>query len=1352
MKQLQAILLAFLVTLAGAFGARGATTTTTASGGNWNATTSWAGGVVPGNTDAAVILAGASVTVTAGATVGSITFSNNSSSTATLTVNPGITLTVTAGVTNENAATINTSVLIQGAGTLNCASLAVGGTTTPTPASSDFTATLTSTISNLSVSGNLTVKALYNSTQSAANQGTFALASGSATVAGGVVFVTVPLFGPTLTLATGSQNGTLTLSGSTPFTITGGGSSTFTANGTNATVTYSGTAQTVQGATYQNLFLSGSGIKTISGVNVNGTFSMRGTATASAAPTYGAGSTLEYNGSATQTSGPELTANLPNLSINNANGVTVTASPTVSNTLTLASGQLATGANQINLASTAVISGGSSASYVNGSVQKTFTVGNNPFTFPIGDNSSYTPLALSNMSVSTSGSLKANTTSGSHPQFGTSGIDSNRNVNRYWTLTQSGGTFGTYNATFNYPAADVDTNATPALFLARQWTGSTWSAATVSGTPSSTSTTISAQSGFGDFVIGNPWPWYNGAWPYRVAITIDHTKVTGPLTNFPVLINLTNSALQQYAQASGNDLLFTANDGTTKLAHEIENYTNSNGSLVAWVNVPLLSATTDTILYLYYGNPSTTNQQNVAGTWNSGFKAAWHLNNLFTDSTSNHFTGVNTGTLDAAGKISNGRAFVRSNGVDYITITGMMGSSSNLTLSAWINLTTKDTGGAEFISLGDHAALRQDNTGIVGFFYDGGAWHTTPSSTNAAGTGWRYVAYTYGDGGQNQKLYVDGVQIASSAFTNSISYAGLGPNTLIGMHGNGQAGFSFDGTMDEVRVSQTARSSAWLSTEYNNQSSPGTFQRVGTSELVSPTKLAVTSVNGGSSPAVGAAFNVVVQSQDNGGIPQNVKSNTAVSLSLNTGTGALGGTLTGTIPAGTNFVTISGVTYSKAESGVSLTATRTSGDNLTPGSGGSFTVIPGNQSITFPSPGNQTYGVGPIALGATASSGLTVSYSVISGPATVLGNVLTITGAGSVTLQASQTGNASWNAATPVNQTISIAQKTVIGAITANNKTYDTTTTATIATRTLSGVTNSDIVNLSGGAATFADKNAGNGKVVTATGLSLSGANAGNYVLASSSATNTANIAKGALIVTAAGVNKIYNGTTSAAVTLSDNRLAGDVLTTSYATAVFTDPNVGNGKTVNASGISVMGPDSGNYAFNATAATTANITLATLTATANDTNRPYGTPNPVFTVSYNGFVNGESTNVLSGSPAMSSPATTNSPVGTYPIQMTQGTLSSPNYTFTLVDGTLTVLPVPPVLAIQYMADTGGQTNEVVLQGVGITPGSTWNVQASADLLQWTDIGTAQAAVDGTVTFTETNTLSYPTRFYRLSSN
>jgi autotransporter-associated beta strand protein len=91
--------------------------------------------------------------------------------------------------------------------------------------------------------------------------------------------------------------------------------------------------------------------------------------------------------------------------------------------------------------------------------------------------------------------------------------------------------------------------------------------------------------------------------------------------------------------------------------------------------------------------------------------------------------------------------------------------------------------------------------------------------------------------------------------------------------------------------------------------------------------------------------------------------------------------------------------------------------------GGLLNITSGgtSQTITFPNPGTQTYGVSPITLGASAPGG-TVNYTVTSGPATVSGNQLTITGAGSVTVAANQAGNNTVNAAPQVSQTFTVNQ------------------------------------------------------------------------------------------------------------------------------------------------------------------------------------------------------------------------------------------------------------------------------------------------------------------------------------------
>jgi hypothetical protein len=130
----------------------------------------------------------------------------------------------------------------------------------------------------------------------------------------------------------------------------------------------------------------------------------------------------------------------------------------------------------------------------------------------------------------------------------------------------------------------------------------------------------------------------------------------------------------------------------------------------------------------------------------------------------------------------------------------------------------------------------------------------------------------------------------------------------------------------------------------------------------------------------------------------------------------------------------------------------------------------------------------------------------------------------------------------------------------------------------------------------FADKNVGTAKTVTVSGLTLAGSDAGNYLL--TQPTPSASVTNRLLTLTAGGITKTYDGNTSASVTLSDNRVPGDGLTSSYSTAHFADRTVGTGKMVTVNGISISGPDAENYTLSATNATaTAAITPYALTVT-----------------------------------------------------------------------------------------------------------------------------------------------------------
>lgn len=88
----------------------------------------------------------------------------------------------------------------------------------------------------------------------------------------------------------------------------------------------------------------------------------------------------------------------------------------------------------------------------------------------------------------------------------------------------------------------------------------------------------------------------------------------------------------------------------------------------------------------------------------------------------------------------------------------------------------------------------------------------------------------------------------------------------------------------------------------------------------------------------------------------------------------------------------------------------------------SLTNLKGNQTINFPAVPTKTYGDSPFSLQATASSGLPVSFTLISGPASLSGATLTIFAEGNITIRATQSGDANYNAATPIDQTIPVSK------------------------------------------------------------------------------------------------------------------------------------------------------------------------------------------------------------------------------------------------------------------------------------------------------------------------------------------
>jgi len=168
-----------------------------------------------------------------------------------------------------------------------------------------------------------------------------------------------------------------------------------------------------------------------------------------------------------------------------------------------------------------------------------------------------------------------------------------------------------------------------------------------------------------------------------------------------------------------------------------------------------------------------------------------------------------------------------------------------------------------------------------------------------------------------------------------------------------------------------------------------------------------------------------------------------------------------------------------------------------------------------------------------------------------------------------------------------------------DNKVYDNTTAATYTgSATLNVLEAGDVVNadVTGIASSFSDKNVGVGKTVTFSGITLTGADAGNYSL--TQPTGTANITPKLLTLSSVTAhNKVYDGNTS--TTISGGVLGGilgaNVVTIAPGcTADFDTKNVGVGKTVTVTVLGLAGADAGNYYITLPFTKTADITKAPL--------------------------------------------------------------------------------------------------------------------------------------------------------------
>ncbi len=262
----------------------------------------------------------------------------------------------------------------------------------------------------------------------------------------------------------------------------------------------------------------------------------------------------------------------------------------------------------------------------------------------------------------------------------------------------------------------------------------------------------------------------------------------------------------------------------------------------------------------------------------------------------------------------------------------------------------------------------------------------------------------------------------------------------------------------------------------------------------------------------------------------------------------------------------------------------------------------------------------------------------------------TVANGKSVTVSGYTAPSANYSVAQPAGLTANITARplTISGSFTASNKPFDGTTAASIATNSLvlSNVVGSDDVSLTSVVAAFSTAAVGNGKTVSITSASLTGAAADNYSLSIAGApTATANITTAGGTVTIGGSftanNKVYDGLTAATGNTTGLTLSGvtspDQVTIASVTIAFQTAVVGNAKTVVITAVTLGGSDAGAYAVNLAGAptATANITAKSITITGVSANNKVYDATTAATLSgnaaYSGLVNSE-TFTVAGTP------------------------------------------------------------------------------------------------------------------------
>ena len=321
---------------------------------------------------------------------------------------------------------------------------------------------------------------------------------------------------------------------------------------------------------------------------------------------------------------------------------------------------------------------------------------------------------------------------------------------------------------------------------------------------------------------------------YHKIITINQTMINQSIGTgiYPLLVSTTDTDLRDNAQADGDDIVFFASDNTTLLSYEQEFWNSTTGELVEWVGVT--DITNVTYIVMWYNNSTIANSENATGVWDSNFKLVQHLNETPAgttyDSTSNNNDGTTVNMTSAdqvSGQVDGSLDF---DGDDHISLTSQaIDNNVAFTISTWMNGTDGDIAyGEGYDGDADWAMFLgiEGSSPYSARFYikESGTWKALTKGTTQINDSYHHVTLSQTNKSY-RTIYIDG----QPEETTTTTYGDMSTlNTAnIGVLERSTYGSYFVGGLDELRVSDIARSAEWIETEYNNTASPELFISIG---------------------------------------------------------------------------------------------------------------------------------------------------------------------------------------------------------------------------------------------------------------------------------------------------------------------------------------------------------------------------------------------------------------------------------------------------------------------------------------------------------------------------------------------